>query len=183
MPVYESRQLGRALVGVAVVQAVVGLGLLWVDRYVGAAIIAVALLTPWLFATLTVTVTDESVSFRFGPGIVRRTIPLADIRTVRVVTLPWYSGVGIHWTMNGMLYNVAFGPVVQLELTTGTRVNIGSSDPDGFAAAIREAMGHRHTDAPLVPHAHGMPWPLVSAALIACVAIVVAALVLWKHGG
>jgi hypothetical protein len=180
MPLYEHRQVGRALIVLGLVQAAVGIALFSLDRYVAAAILVVAVLTPWLFATLTVTVTDELVRFRFGPGLVGRTVAVNEIRAVRVVTLPWYSGIGIHWTANGILYNVAFGPVVQLELSSGTRVNVGSDEPEVVAAAVRDALGHRHTDAPLVPPTHGMPWPLVSAVLLAAVGLLVAVMVVWN---
>ena len=179
MPAYERRQVGLAMIAISLLQCATGVGVYFVSQVVGLVIVGVGLLTLWLFTTLTVAVDEEAVSVHFGPGLIRRRVALADIRASRVVTLPWYSGVGVHFTINGMLYNVAFGPVVQLELQNGRRVNIGSPEPDVLCAAIQERAQHAPS-----PHqgaaAHGLPWPLASAAVAACVALVVAAVVVWS---
>jgi hypothetical protein len=99
---------------------------------------------------------------------------------VRVARLPWYSGIGIHYTANGWLYNVASGLVVQIEGHNGHRVNIGTLDAEALRAAIAAHLGAPSAPAPDVPHAHGMPWPAVSVLLTTGVVLLVGAVVIWN---
>src|SRR5512142_1786267 len=48
-----------------------------------------------LFGALTVEVDDESVRLRYGIGLIRKTIPLAEVQACREVRNPWYVGWGI----------------------------------------------------------------------------------------
>jgi hypothetical protein len=179
MPFYERRQVGRTLIFDAIAQAAIGLALLSVSTVVGLVLVVVAALTGWLFTSMTVTVTNDDVGWRFGPGLVERRLPLAEIKGVRVVRLPWYSGIGIHFTANGWLYNVASGAVVQLEARDGGRVNLGSPEPEALCAAIAERLAVAPPTAP-GPHAHGMPWPVMSVILTSVVVLVVMTVVIWN---
>ena len=179
MPSYERRQVGRTLIFVSIAQAAIGLALMSVTVLVGAVLVVVAGLTAWLFTSMTVAVTDEDVAWRFGPGLVERRVPIADIRAVRVVRLPWYSGIGIHLTANGWLYNVASGPVVQIERRGGGCVNVGSPEPEALRAVIAERLRAPMAPHADTPHAHGIPWPVASVILIAVLGAMVAVLTWW----
>lgn len=180
MPHYERRQIGRTLIFVAIAQAAIGFALLAVSTIVGLVLVAVAILTGWLFTSMTVSVTDDDVRWSFGPGLVERRLALADIKAVRVARLPWYSGIGIHLTANGWLYNVASGPVVQIEARDGGRVNVGSREPEALRAAIAARLAVAPPSLAQPPHAHGMPWPVVSVMLTALVVCGVMAVVIWN---
>lgn len=94
--------------------------------------------------SLQVTLTQDRLVARFGIGILRRTIALADISDVAVVRTRWYEGWGVHWTRRGMLYNVAGFDAVRIALDGGRSLRIGSDDAPGLAAALRNAIGgHR----------------------------------------
>jgi hypothetical protein len=126
----------------------VGLGLaLLVTLSLSAATLAAV---PWLvvalfgllalgllaYATLTVQVDAESVLVRFGIGIIRKSIPLADIVRCDVVRTPTWWGWGMHWTPSGWLYNVSGRAAVRLEMTSQRPVMIGSDDAERLKAAI-----------------------------------------------
>ena len=97
------------------------------------AIIAAAFL---VFATLTVEVDERELRLRFGVGLIRKTVPLADIlRCDRVRTRIWW-GWGLHWTPSGWLYNVSGRDAVRLELATGRALIVGSDDADALQQAI-----------------------------------------------
>ena len=65
-----------------------------------------------LFLALTVEVDLESIRVWFGPGLIRKRIPLAEVRSWRAVRNPWYCGWGIRAGPRGMLWNVSgFGAV------------------------------------------------------------------------
>lgn len=126
--------LGGLLAAVAV--------LVWEDsRPVLWVMIAVAALGAWTFGSLTVEVDQARLAFWFGPGWIRRSFPLADIRSWAVVENPWWYGWGIHLTRHGWLYNVAGKRAIQLELHDGRRLRIGSDEPDRLAEAIRLLKG------------------------------------------
>lgn len=88
-----------------------------------------------LFATLTVTVERGVLDVWFGPGAIRRRINLSDVRGVRVVRNPWYSGWGVRWIGRGWLWNVSGFGAVELELSNGRRFRIGSDEPETLAQA------------------------------------------------
>jgi len=96
------------------------------------------------YATLTVEVDAESVLVRFGIGLIRKSIPLADIVRCDVVRTPTWWGWGMHWTPSGWLYNVAGRAAVRLEMRSQRPVMIGSDEAERLKAAI---------DARLAPHA------------------------------
>lgn len=102
------------------------------------AFIAVAVIL--LFSTLTVVIDRDAVRLSFGIGLIRRRIPLAEIREVREVRSPWYYGYGIRYTPHGWLWNVWGSGGVELIYDTGGRFRIGTDEPARLAHALREAL-------------------------------------------
>ena len=94
-----------------------------------------------LFASLTVEVNHEAVSLRFGPGLVRRRILLADVTGVEVVRNRWWYGWGIHMVGNGWLYNVSGLDAVELRYSDGRADRVGTDEPELLCRAIRDARG------------------------------------------
>ena len=90
-----------------------------------------------LFCTLTVRVGDGEIECRYGPGLVRKHIPLAAVRGVRPVRTEWYQGWGIRLTSDGWLFNVSGLDAVEVELVDGKRIRIGTDEPQALVAAIR----------------------------------------------
>ena len=90
-----------------------------------------------LFCTLTVKIQGGQIECRFGPGLVRKRIPLAAVRVVRQVRTEWYQGWGIRLTFGGWLFNVSGLDAVEVELADGSRIRIGSDEPQALATAIR----------------------------------------------
>ena len=85
-----------------------------------------------LFASLTVTVRDGVLECAFGPGLIRRRIPLERVDDVAVVRTPWYYGWGIRLTPYGWLWNVSGTHGVELRFTDGRRFRIGSQRQFGI---------------------------------------------------
>ena len=141
---YHHVQLGWAVI----VGSVVGFGLaLMVTLSLSAATLAAV---PWLvvalfglltlglltYATLTVEVDAERVLARFGVGLIRKSIPVADIARCEIVRTPSWWGWGMHWTPSGWLYNVSGRAAVRLEMASQRPVMIGSDDAERLKAAI-----------------------------------------------
>ena len=92
------------------------------------------------FSTLTVEVNASAVRFWFGPGILRRTMPLAAIASAEITIAPWWYGIGIRFTPTGLMYNVATGRTVDLVFHSGKRVRIGTDEPEALRDAVRAAL-------------------------------------------
>jgi hypothetical protein len=101
---------------------------------------AILLVMLFLFASLTIEVTDAEVRLFFGSGLINKSFQVDEIREVRAVRNPWYYGWGIHMTPHGWLFNVAGSEAVELRFDSGNKVRIGSDEPSRLMTAIRSAM-------------------------------------------
>jgi hypothetical protein len=96
-----------------------------------------------LFATLTVEVDEREIRLRFGIGLIRRTIELADVlRTERVRIKAWW-GWGLHWTPTGWLYNIGGRDAVRIAVRRDRGVVIGSDDAERLQACIDARLAPR----------------------------------------
>jgi hypothetical protein len=127
--------LGGSVVPIASIAAVYEQG-----RWIALATAAILVAVMFLFASLTVEVTDEHVLVAFGPGLIRKRFPAGEIVSARVVTNPWYYGWGIHLTPHGWLYNISGFDAVEIELRSSRKVRIGTDEPRLLLAAVQRAM-------------------------------------------
>ena len=93
-----------------------------------------------LFGTLTVIVDDKRISWRFGIGLIRKSLPVTAVASFRAVRNPWYYGWGIRLTPLGWLYNVSGLSAVALALNDGRQVLIGTDEPDALQHALRQVV-------------------------------------------
>ena len=99
--VYRHTQVGHTtmvILGIALVGILYWTALTPRPALIAAAVIVGVVLV--LFSTLTVIVRDQTVEVFFGPGLIRRRIPLSRIREVEAVRTPWYYGWGVRLTPN-----------------------------------------------------------------------------------
>lgn len=94
-----------------------------------------------LFASLTVEVSSEAVAIHFGVGLIRRRWAMADIVEARWVRSRWVYGWGIRRTPHGWMYNVSGLKAVELVLKDGSKVWIGTDQPEELLRAIHQAKG------------------------------------------
>jgi hypothetical protein len=93
-----------------------------------------------LFGSLTVQVTPEVIKVWFGPGLIRKAVPLEHIRDSRVVRNPWYYGWGVRLTPHGWLFNVSGFEAVELDLASGGRLRIGTDEPFQLHEALQREL-------------------------------------------
>jgi hypothetical protein len=138
-------------------------------------LLAVVLL---LFGSLRLTITDQKIEAAFGVGLLRKRIPLADVRSVTRVRNPWYCGWGIRSMPNGMLYNVSGFDAVELSLADGRHVRLGTDEPDAVIAVLSQRHGIGVTTAAVEP-VRGRPLTtvLLIVALIVVPAVIVGTVV------
>jgi len=111
--------------------------------------LAVIFLIMSLFATLTVEIRDGLLRFRFGLGLIRKKLKVAEIESCGIVRNPWYYGWGIHATGKGWVYNVSGFEAVEIFMSDGRRLRIGTDEPELLHKAILTAqMEDRKTKKP-----------------------------------
>jgi hypothetical protein len=90
----------------------------------------------YAFSSLTVEVTAEELTWRFGPGVFRGRVPRVDIIAATPVENPWWWGWGVHLTPRGWLYNISGLRAVEIALRDGTTFRLGSDDAAALARAL-----------------------------------------------
>jgi hypothetical protein len=103
--------------------------------------VCITLLALLFFGTLTVVVDESRLSLSFGLGAIRKSIALSDIRSFSPVRNPWYYGWGIRFTPVGRLYNVSGLSAVDLLLSNGRHIRVGTDEPDALVDALRRILG------------------------------------------
>ncbi|MDL1894276.1 hypothetical protein FBQ87_15530 [Sphingobacteriales bacterium CHB3] len=140
---YEHTQIGMVMVGLLALGIfcatfwMIYLGFSWTGLLVLVAL-DVSLI---LLSTLTVTIENRILVISFGPGVIRKTFDLNQVRDCFVVSNPVHYGFGIRWMPEGWLYNVSGTHAVDLTMKTGKHYRIGTDTPEDLAQAIRQAIG------------------------------------------
>lgn len=118
--------------------------------------LAILLITAAFFSTLNVRVGSDMLTWRFGPGLLHFSLPLAEVASVAPARTPFWAGIGIHWIFTGWVYNVSGRDAVEITKRDGGRVWIGTDEPLALAAAIDRArnLSASATAAPRVPGQH-----------------------------
>lgn len=139
---YRHTQVGWVMLVAAAAAVALGWGALPPEAAVAVRIplLLIAALLLFGFGTLTVEVSEDAIRLWFGIGLIRRRIPLRDVRSWREFRNPWYSGWGIRMGPGGVLWNVSGFDAVQLELD-GKRFRIGTDEPAALVSAITRAKG------------------------------------------
>ena len=96
----------------------------------------IMMVSAFAFSSLTIAVRDGQLSWWFGPGIVKKTIPLSTITSAEPTTISIFSGWGIHLTGRGWLYNIAGRQAVLITQQDGKRFLLGTDEPDSLAQVI-----------------------------------------------
>jgi hypothetical protein len=92
-----------------------------------------------MFHSFTIEISGERLRFWFGVGVIRRTIPLCEIQSTKVVRNPWYYFWGVKSIPGGWFYAIAPGTAVEMSLRTGRVVQLGTNQPKRLCQAIDAA--------------------------------------------
>jgi hypothetical protein len=98
------------------------------------------LLISSLFYRLVVTVTESAVRVKYGIGLIRKSIPLAQVVSAEPVRNSWWYGWGIRIYPKGWLFNIAGLDAVELQMKRGPRFRIGTNDPVGLTGALQSRL-------------------------------------------
>jgi len=135
---YRHTQIGWAVIVAMALSMILIVVLLFLYEFnwTPVAVLGVLGICTFLFASLTVEIDEEYLSVRFGPGIIRKTIPLRHIMEYQQVRSQWYNGWGIRRISGGWMFNVSGLDAVELLLQDGTKFRIGTNDGQGLVRAL-----------------------------------------------
>jgi hypothetical protein len=137
---YEHTQIGHVIIWTLFAIILIASGGL-TGHHTPPVIISIILLACLVvFYRLKITIDDETLCASFGPGIIRKKVPLAEIVGCERIRIRWWYGWGIHHTPYGWLYNVSGFNAVAITLRDGRKIALGTDDPHGLVAAIRDSI-------------------------------------------
>jgi len=91
-----------------------------------------------LFYDLKVEIRNNTITCKFGIGVIQRQIPILEIKEAKAVKNPWYAGWGIRWLPGQYwLWNASGFDAVELLFKDGRRFRIGTDEPEKLVAAIK----------------------------------------------
>jgi hypothetical protein len=99
-------------------------------------VIGILAICGFLFSSLTIQVTDRALRWQFGPGVIRKEVPLREIERAEVTKTTLLQGWGIHYTSRGWLYNVSGFQAVAVQLKSGKQFLLGTDEPKRLCDAI-----------------------------------------------
>jgi len=137
---YRHTQFGWFTLGTTLLLFPVAAAALWSSDPVTLVFASIAIvLLALLFGWLTVDIDNRRLLIKMGIGLIRRAIPLKNVRAFAPVTNRWYYGWGVRLTPYGMLYNVSGLRAVEVLFENGRRVRIGTDEPDALVRALSAA--------------------------------------------
>ncbi|HET7633304.1 MAG TPA: hypothetical protein VFK51_01130 [Burkholderiales bacterium] len=146
MPHYSHRQPGTMLLAACLAGAAVCLALAAITPNGAFLALAAFVLigTAIVFSSLTIEIDETQLAWHFGPGLIRKSVALADIEYAAATQVRWTGGCGIHRTANGWLYNVAGRGAVLVRLKNTRQFLLGSDEPERLDTALRSAVERLH---------------------------------------
>jgi hypothetical protein len=126
------------ILGLAVFFA--GLGIVWLRLFLFF-VVPVLFIIAWLFHSLTIEIDKGELSWRFGPGLVRKSVPLEEIISAEPVRTNLLEGWGIHLSRYGWLYNVSGFDAVAVTLRNGKCFALGTDEPQALATRLTNCQG------------------------------------------
>ena len=137
---YEHTQIGHVIIWSLLPIIVIASAGLMSNRAPPLIVLLLLLICIVLFYRLKITIEDQTLCASFGPGIIRKRVRLAEIVGCEPIRIRWWYGWGIHLTPCGWLYNVSGFDAVAIILRDGKKVALGTDDPHGLVAAIRDSI-------------------------------------------
>ncbi len=93
-----------------------------------------------LMSSLTISIGRNALAWRFGPGLISKEVPIAEIDSARIIRTRLLDGIGIHYTRHGWLYSVSGRDAVAVTLKDGSSFALGTNDPAGLWEAIEKRL-------------------------------------------
>ena len=105
--------------------------------------IMISLIVIWtalMMSALSVKIDNQFIRIAFGGIAFRKRFLLSQIADCQPVRNSWFWGWGIRFYFKGWLYNIDGLNAVELHFKNGKQIRIGTDDPQGLAAALKETI-------------------------------------------
>ena len=89
-----------------------------------------------VLSRLTIEVDDLALRAFFGRGRPRKTVILAETQSAQAVRNRWWFGFGIWWIPRGNVWTVWGFDAVEIGLSSGRALRIGTDEPEALLAAL-----------------------------------------------
>ncbi len=135
---YRHRQFGTTIVASLGVTAGILLVLMreFPIAWIGWMVLGVIAISAVVFSSLEIEVADGTLRWRFGPGLIRKQVPLSEIESIETTRTKFWEGWGVHYTSRGWLYNVSGYQAVLVHMKSGKQFMLGTDEPDRLASAL-----------------------------------------------
>lgn len=144
--IYKNTQFGHTIVSVLGAIGFIAGGIsIGVSVFAGGGwtipilILSIHILLIVLFASLTIEVRDDTVRWWFALKLWTHSLNPDEIRSVGTTQTSFSDGWGIHFTSGGTLYNVSGYDAVVIEKQDGSKVLLGTDEPDALRSALLRA--------------------------------------------
>lgn len=119
------------------------------------------------FYKLTITVSDDEISFSMGAGLIKRKYPVAGIASCKAVKNSPLTGIGIRLLPNGWLYNVSGLGAIELSFKNRKSVvRIGTDEPERISAEINKILNPKGSFPSVQENSHKNAYWLVLLILL-----------------
>ena len=122
----------------------VGVRTLMNDEAITLTIVAsIILFITLLFYQLSVRVKSNGIQLTYGIGLIQIQLNDLEVESVEVTRTPWYYGLGLRFSPQGMIYNIQSLNAVKINHSKNGKsktVFIGSPRPEELKKAIEEGL-------------------------------------------
>jgi hypothetical protein len=109
----------------------------------GLVVTGVFILALMAFYAFTIQIADRTVTFWFGWGVGKQSLPFDAIQSVEIVRNPWYYLWGIKSIPGGWLYSIAPGGLaIELVLKDHRKIRLGTDHAEEVKLRLKQAMEH-----------------------------------------
>ena len=142
-PAYFHSQYGRgafvcqlAMIALMSIAIFYPLGFQPMSLVIFAVVVVPIVIVHYVASLLTIEVYGTELRWYFGLGLWRKRVSLTEIASLARVHLPWWYGIGVKYTPRAWIYLVAPGEGIEITLTSGKALRIGTDDAEGLLAAL-----------------------------------------------
>lgn len=93
----------------------------------------------YTFSSMTINIDAECIQIKYGDWLTVKKILLSDIVAYQPARMNAANGWGIHFIGAGWLYNIYGLDAVEVTLSSGEKLFIGTDEPEGLRDAIAYA--------------------------------------------
>ena len=108
--------------------------------------LAIQIVVLLLFYQLTITVNPSGIRIRYGIGLIHISLRMEKLLQVDAIKTPWYYGLGIRITPQGLLYNIQGSKAVRLVYQNRNKkktIMLGTTEPEVLKRVLEKTFNSK----------------------------------------